>query len=99
MEIKPGYLTTEFWSTQILHVITALVTVSSLTGHTPFDASGLQPLIPVAALIMSALAQAAYNHGRAKLKAAPVPNTATTDATAMPPAVPDLVNGVPPFNG
>lgn len=68
MDPKPGYTTTEFWSTMILHALTGVVTVLSLVGHTPFDASGLQPLIPVAALVMSGLAQAFYSHSRAKVK-------------------------------
>lgn len=68
MDPKPGYLTSEFWSTQILHVITAVITISSLMGHTPFDANGLQPLVPVAALIMSGIAQAVYSHSRAHVK-------------------------------
>lgn len=68
MDPQPGWTTSEFWSTQILHLITAIITISSLTGHTPFDASGLQPLIPVAALVMSGVAQAMYSHGRSHVK-------------------------------
>jgi hypothetical protein len=68
MDPRPGYTTSEFWSTLIIHLISGVATLVSLTTHTPFDASGLQPLIPVAALFASGLAQAYYNHSRGHVK-------------------------------
>lgn len=68
MDPKPGYTTTEFWSTMLLHMFSGVAVLASLFTHTPFDARGLQPLIPVAALVMSGIAQAYYSHSRAHVK-------------------------------
>lgn len=75
----PGFTTTEFWTTMLVHLVTGIVTISSLFTHTPFDASGLQPLIPVAALVMSGIAQAYYSHSRAHVKA----NAKSADTTVL----------------
>lgn len=63
--MKPGYLTTEFWATILTHVIT-IVTLLNV----PLNTNKLTALVPVAALIMSAVAQAFYSHSRATVKAA-----------------------------
>lgn len=66
--VKPGYLTTEFWSTQIVHLLTLVSMVLTLTGHT-FHDTALTPLVPAAAIVASGIAQGWYSHSRGMLKA------------------------------
>ena len=64
---KPGYTTTEFWTTLIVHAITVVAVVMSAFGHT-FDGSALQPLVPAISVLASAVAQAVYTVTRGKVK-------------------------------
>lgn len=77
MDPKPGYLTTEFWTTNLVHLITVITMIAAAYGNDSFDGNKLQPLIPMASLLMSGLAQAFYNHSRAHIK------VATTNAAAQ----------------
>lgn len=70
-EPKPGYLTTEFWTTLFVHILTLLALVFTLSGHT-LKTDKFAALIPSAAVIASAVAQLAYSQSRAKTKAAHV---------------------------
>lgn len=65
MDPKPGYTTTEFWSTILVHAIT-IVTVL----FTNFNSDKLSALVPLGAFFMSALAQAYYSHSRGATKVA-----------------------------
>ena len=60
--MTPGYKTTEFYLTLLVHLLTF------------FTASGILPsthwAIKVAAFVMSALAQAGYTYGRSLVKSA-----------------------------
>lgn len=76
--LRPGYLTTEFWTTVLIQLVAAITSIASLFTHTPFDATGLQPLIPVAALVAAGLAQALYSHSRGKVKATAIANGVNT---------------------
>ena len=67
--MKPGFKTTEFWQTTLLHVLTAVVVIASTFGY-HIDSVRWEPLIPAAALIASALAQAFYSTSRATVKVA-----------------------------
>jgi hypothetical protein len=80
--LRPGYLTTEFWTTVLVQVVSAISVFASLFTHTPFDASGLQPLIPVAAVIAAGLAQSFYSHSRGKVKQAAINNGVNTTPVA-----------------
>lgn len=89
MNPKPGYLTTEFWQTTLLHVISIVTVLSSAQGWA-FNVDKFAGIIPVAALIASGVAQFAYSHSRGVVKAA---EPSVVPATA--PAA--IANGVPPF--
>lgn len=68
---KPGYLTTEFWTTTFVHVLALLALIWTLSGHT-LKTDHFAAAIPAAAVIASAVAQLAYSQSRAKTKAAHV---------------------------
>lgn len=80
--VKPGYLTTEFWSTQLVHLLTLVSMVLTLTGHT-FHDTALTPLVPAAAIVASGLAQGWYSWSRGKLKAQ-IAETASKSINAGP---------------
>lgn len=65
MDPKAGYLTTEFWSTMLMHAITV-----ALLFDTSLNSDKLSALVPVASLLMSGLAQAWYSHSRGHAKVA-----------------------------
>lgn len=65
--VKPGWTTTEFWQTLIVHAIAAVVALGTVF-HTHFNLNGLQAVVPSVALVASALAQSVYNHSRATVK-------------------------------
>ncbi len=90
--MKPGFVTSEFWSTVFVHLLSVVALVLSSTGHV-FDSTKLDSLVPVAALIASGIAQSFYSLSRGKVKAAVV----TADPAVV--NVPVADNEVPPFNG
>jgi hypothetical protein len=65
--VKPGWTTTEFWQTLIVHVIAAVVALGTVL-HTHFNLNGLQAIVPSVALVASAIAQGVYSHSRATVK-------------------------------
>lgn len=76
--VKPGYLTTEFWTTVIFQVVTSVVALAALFGHN-LDGSSFQPFVGVGALLAAGIAQAVYSHSRGKVKAA----ASSTSTTAL----------------
>jgi hypothetical protein len=82
--VKPGLTTTEFWQTLLVQLIAVTVTVGSL-WNSRFTLDGLRALVPSAAILAAALAQAFYTHSRGTVKAAAASN-ATPDATCAPPS-------------
>jgi hypothetical protein len=67
--VKPGWTTTEFWQTVLVQVIAAIVALGTVF-HTSFQLNGLQSVVPVAALLAAAIAQAFYAHSRSTVKSA-----------------------------
>lgn len=67
-EVKPGWATTEFWQTLLVHAIAAIVALGTVL-HTHFNLNGLQAIVPSVALFASAVAQSVYNRSRATVKA------------------------------
>lgn len=67
-EVKPGWTTTEFWQTLLVHAIAAIVALGTVL-HTHFNLNGLQAIVPAVALFASAVAQSVYNRSRATVKA------------------------------
>lgn len=65
--VKPGWTTTEFWQTMLVHVFAAVVALGTLF-HTHFNLNGLQAAVPSVAMFASAIAQAVYSHSRAMVK-------------------------------
>jgi ABC-type transporter Mla MlaB component len=88
---KPGYLTTEFWSTQIVHLLTLVSMVLTLNGHT-FHDTALTPLVPTAAILASGIAQGWYSYTRGKLKTEVTSLAASTINAIDPAAVAALVS-------
>jgi DMSO reductase anchor subunit len=68
-EVKPGWTTTEFWQTMIVHLIAAVIALGTVF-HTNFNLNGLQAIVPAVAVIASAIAQSMYSHSRASVKSA-----------------------------
>lgn len=98
-DLKPGYLTTEFWTTLLMHVLTVVATVMTFTGHT-LDKDHFAALIPVGALIGSSVAQLAYSLSRSRTKAAhataaSVASTVLTDVSAVGTALSSAYATVP----
>lgn len=67
--VKPGWTTTEFWQTLIVHVIAGVVALGTVF-HTHFNLNGLQAVVPSVAVFASAVAQGVYSHSRATVKSA-----------------------------
>jgi hypothetical protein len=65
--VKPGWTTTEFWQTMLVHVIAAVVALGTIL-HTHFNLNGLQAAVPSVAMFASAIAQGVYSHSRAIVK-------------------------------
>lgn len=65
--VKPGWTTTEFWTTLLIHIIAAVVALGTVF-HTHFNLNGLQAIVPTVALVAAALAQSMYSHSRAAVK-------------------------------
>src|SRR5215472_5604300 len=67
-EVTPGWTTTEFWQTLLVHAIAAIVALGTVL-HTHFNLNGLQAIVPAIALFASAVAQSVYSRSRATVKA------------------------------
>lgn len=63
--MKPGYLTTEFWTTVLTGVISVVVLFNS-----NLNSDKLSALIPVASMIMVGISTAFYSHSRGAVKSA-----------------------------
>jgi hypothetical protein len=66
--VKPGWTTTEFWQTMLVHVFAAVVALGTIF-HTHFNLNGIQAAVPSVAMFASAVAQAVYSRSRATVKA------------------------------
>jgi len=66
-DVKPGWTTSEFWQTLLVHAIAAAVALGTVF-HTHFNLNGLQAIVPSVALFASAVSQAVYSHSRAMVK-------------------------------
>jgi hypothetical protein len=66
-DVKPGWTTSEFWQTLLVHAIAAVVALGTVF-HTHFDLNGFQAVVPAVALFSSAVAQSVYSHSRAIVK-------------------------------
>ena len=66
-EVKPGWTTSEFWQTLLVHAIAGIVALGTVF-HTHFSLNGLQAVVPAVALVASAVAQSVYSHSRATVK-------------------------------
>jgi hypothetical protein len=96
-EVKPGWTTTEFWQTLIVHLIAAVVALGTVF-HTNFNLNGLQAIVPAVAVVASAIAQSMYSHSRASVKsAAQAAGAQAKIATAAIPASPATGSETAPF--
>jgi hypothetical protein len=66
--LPPGWTTSEFWGTLLVHAIAVATIVLTFTTGSSDGLEGLEAIIPVAALLMSAAAHAVYVRGRVHLK-------------------------------
>lgn len=92
MDPKPGYLTSEFWSTILVHLVT-IVTLFNVN----LNSDKMSALIPLGAFFMSGLAQAYYSHSRGHTKVASLTAAAevlTTQAVVASNAPATTVPGV-----
>jgi hypothetical protein len=95
---KPGYLTTEFWTTLLTQ---ALALVAFL--HPGFDASQWQPQASALAILAAAVASGVYALGRSHVKAAallpappaPVAAGGAAPEVTVPPVTPPAADPAP----
>lgn len=66
--IAPGWTTTEFWSTAMVHVVALASIVLTFTTGSDDGIDGVEALIPVLALVLSGAAHVAYTRSRTRLK-------------------------------
>ena len=66
--IKPGIRTTEFWQAIFVHLFASVSALAVFFNVNLSHLSVVQGLIPIAALVASFIAQAAYHDKRANLK-------------------------------
>jgi hypothetical protein len=64
----PGWTTSEFWSTLLVHVIAVGTIVLTFATGSSRGIEGTEAIVPAAALVMSAVAHAVYVRGRVHLK-------------------------------
>lgn len=98
----PGWASSEFISTMAVHVLNLLAVLLDLV-HVDWHKglSSLQGIIPIAALLISSVLQAAYQNHRTQLKIAHVTETAKVKleqikavATAVVPTIPPALEAV-----
>jgi hypothetical protein len=91
--LRPGYLTTEFWQTNIIHALGAVTSLLVLLHVNIAHLSVMQGLIPMLALGLSFAAQAIYGNKRARLKEQQLVKWAEVAKTRATPYLP-LAEGV-----
>jgi spore maturation protein SpmA len=64
----PGWTTSEFWSTLLVHAIALFTIVLTFTTGDADGIQGTEAVVPAAALLMSAVAHGVYVRGRVHLK-------------------------------
>jgi hypothetical protein len=64
----PGWSTTEFWSMLLVHAIAVGAIVLTFTTGSADGVQGAEAIVPAAAMLMSAVAHAAYVRGRVHVK-------------------------------
>lgn len=64
---RPGWTTTEFWTTTLVHVTGLVATILVLTGHGE-DLGAAEAAIPVIALIVSGALSYGYSRHRTRAK-------------------------------
>ncbi len=65
--VRPGWTTSGFWQTLLVHMIAAVITLGTVF-HAHFNLNGLQAIVPSIAVLSSAVAQSMYSHSRATVK-------------------------------
>jgi hypothetical protein len=66
--VAPGWTTTEFWSTAMVHVVALASVVLTFTTGSDDGIDGVEALIPVVAIVLSGVAHVAYTRSRTRLK-------------------------------
>jgi hypothetical protein len=64
----PGWTTSEFWSTLLVHVISVATIALTFTTGSSDGIQGAEAIVPAAALLVSGVAHAVYVRGRVHLK-------------------------------
>jgi hypothetical protein len=64
----PGWTTSEFWSTAMVHVVALASIVLTFTTGSDDGIDGVEALIPVVAIVLSGVAHVAYTRSRTRLK-------------------------------
>lgn len=77
--VEPGWTTTEFYQTLIVHVIAAVVAIGTLF-KADFNLDGVQAIAPSAALAAATIAQVVYSLSRSKVKASASAAVAAVDS-------------------
>jgi hypothetical protein len=66
--IKAGYLTTEFWQTNLVHLFSVVSSVLVFYNVNLSHLTAIQGLIPIASIAASLIAQLAYSNKRTAVK-------------------------------
>ena len=90
--VNPGWTTTEFWQTLIVHLLVAIVALGTVF-HAHWNLNGLQAIVPAVALMASALAQGFYSHSRATVKSSAQAAGSTTASQPSHPTQPSHPDG------
>lgn len=81
--VKPGYQTSEFISTILIHCLAGVVALLDVLHIHWNHVSAVQGAIPVASLFIAAIVQAAYTSNRTKIKAQHLGHTAEAHLSAF----------------
>jgi hypothetical protein len=80
--VKPGWTTTEFYQTIIVHLIAIAVVIGTIFKP-GFNLDGVQAIIPTMALAAAAVAQTAYSASRSRVKSAALNSVTAASAGAV----------------
>lgn len=90
--VKPGYLTTEFWQTNLVHLFAAVSSLLVFLNVNIAHLTTIQGLIPMVAIGASLLAQTAYNNKRANVKMHQISKWGEVNVAKLAPLAPVVVN-------
>jgi hypothetical protein len=96
-DIKPGWTTSEWWSTTLVHILSAVALVLTDLHVNWSHLTAVQASVPVVALIVSGAAQLLYANKRTALKIAKLQSDAAVIITHEKSLVTNVSNQLSPL--